>query len=86
MSLTQDEVELLGDLVAARDAETGAEMWSLIDEPDYLVEAHRLVERGWITRRVDGNEIWWRLTDEGLAAVHMAAAAARVNRRPGRPA
>jgi hypothetical protein len=62
---TQSEIELLGDLVAARDAETGGHVWSLIVEEGYLVDAHGLVGRGWIARRIAGGEMFWRLTIGG---------------------
>lgn len=49
-------------------------MWATIDEEGYLVEAHRLAEPGWIERRVDGGELWRRVTDEAYTAVKLAGA------------
>ena len=40
-------------------------------KPEYLPDAHRLHERGWLERRLMHEHIVWRLSDGGYAALEL---------------
>lgn len=67
--LTEDEKVVAYDLWVARlNSKAGA----VRDE--YLPAAHRLWERGWISRRFhDGDDLVWEFTDQGLTALELFA-------------
>jgi hypothetical protein len=66
--LTTDELTVAHDLYLARMAGLAGAI-----EPEYLPEAHRLTEKGWLERRWhDGDMVWW-FTDQGLTALGLGA-------------
>jgi hypothetical protein len=66
-SLTEDELQFTYDLYLARLAGLAG-----VIKPEYLPEAHRLTERGWISRRIQDNELVFEFTDAGLVAYELA--------------
>jgi hypothetical protein len=70
-TITEDEAELLAMGWELRLAEhkRGKEFW-MVTQPWLLPEADRLHGRGWLSRRI-GDDIQWRLTDEGITALRL---------------
>jgi len=40
-------------------------------EPEYLRAAHSLTEQGWVSRRIQDDDVIFELTDEGLTALEL---------------
>ena len=40
-------------------------------KPQFLADAHRLYERGWLDRRLVEDEIVWTLSDRGVTALEL---------------
>jgi hypothetical protein len=64
--LTDDELQVAYDLWAARMGGLAADV-----KPEYYPAAHTLAERGWLERRWHGDDMVWRFTDTGLAALNL---------------
>ena len=64
---TEDELQVVYDLYLARLAGLAG-----VIKPQYLPEAHRLVQRGWISRRIEDDELVFEFTDAGLVAYELA--------------
>lgn len=81
--LTEAEAQMVADAFLLRVSERDdQEFW--FATPDLaLIEAHELVELGYLDRRWNGEDILYRLTDRALSAqeLHqaMAARAASMN-------
>ena len=41
--------------------------------PEYLPEAHRLTEKGWLARRIQDDDVIFEFTDPGLVALNLGA-------------
>jgi hypothetical protein len=66
--LSNGELELLRDLYLIRQWGKAAAV-----KPEYLPEAHRACEKGWISRRIQDDDLIWEFTDAGLTALHLGA-------------
>jgi hypothetical protein len=62
--VTQDELQLVFDFYLAKMGGMAG-----VVEPGYLPAAHRLARRGWLSRRVENDELVFELTNEGLTAL-----------------
>jgi hypothetical protein len=66
--LTEDERQIAYELWVARMGGLDGAV-----EPEYLPAAVALCDRGWLERRWYGDDVVWRFTDEGLAALDLNA-------------
>jgi hypothetical protein len=64
--LTHDERQVACDLYLARLAGLAGAV-----KAEYLPEAHRLMEMGWLSRRIEGDDIIFELTDEGMGTFEL---------------
>jgi hypothetical protein len=71
-SPTPDELDLLCDLYLVRQWGKAAAV-----KPEFLPEAHRMCEKGWISRRVHNDDLVWEFTDTGLTALSLGALSRR---------
>jgi hypothetical protein len=66
--LTEAELTVAYDLWIARlNHKAGAVL------PEFLPAAHRLWERGWVSRRFHNDDLVWEFTDEGAVALGLSA-------------
>jgi hypothetical protein len=66
-SLTEDDKVVAFDLWVARlNSKAGAV------KPEYLPAAHNLAERGWLSRRIENDDLIWEFTDQGLTALELS--------------
>jgi hypothetical protein len=66
--LTKDELQVCLDLWACRlNHKAGAV------KPEYLPAAHNLAERGWLSRRIENDDVILEFTDQGLTALELSA-------------
>jgi hypothetical protein len=66
--LTEDEGQVVTDLWLCRMAGLVGAL-----KPEYYPAAHTLTERGWLSRRIQDEDVIWEFTDQGLAALNMNA-------------
>jgi hypothetical protein len=65
--LTEDERQVAFDLWAARlDSKAGAV------KAEYLCAAHNLAERGWLSRRIENDDLIWEFTNEGWTCLELS--------------
>jgi hypothetical protein len=67
-NLTDDELQVLGDLYLARMAGLAGAV-----KDEFIPEAHDLAERGWLERRWHHDEMVWWMTDQALTALDLSA-------------
>jgi hypothetical protein len=67
-NLTEDELQVLGDLYLARMAGLAG-----ATHAEFLPAAHAMCERGWLERRWHGDDVVWWLTTEALTALDLSA-------------
>jgi hypothetical protein len=76
--LTSSEIAVIGNLLMLRASEHGRELWAAVND-DHALEAERLAQRGYLTRRWDRerDDLVYRATDVAAAAqtLHNAAVA-----------
>jgi hypothetical protein len=66
--LTLDEMQVAYDLFIARQLGLAGAV-----KPEYLPEAHNLCERGWLSRRIEDDDVIFEFTDAGLVALNLGA-------------
>lgn len=66
--MTQDERQVACDLYLARRAGLAGGV-----KPEYLPAAHRLFEKGWLSRRIEDDELVFEFTEQGLTALNLDA-------------
>jgi hypothetical protein len=64
--LTDDVCEIAFDLWAARMAGLAGAL-----KPECYPAAYTLSERGWLSRRIQDDDVIWEFTDQGLAALDL---------------
>lgn len=66
--LTDNEKAVAFDLWVARlNGKAGAV------QPEYLPAAHALTERGWLSRRLENDDVVFEFTDQGLTALELSS-------------
>jgi hypothetical protein len=64
--LTEDECEVAFDLWLCRMNGLAGAL-----KPECYPAAYTLSERGWLSRRIQDDDVIWEFTDEGLAALDL---------------
>jgi hypothetical protein len=64
--LTEDECEIAFGLWLIRMAGLAGVL-----RPEFYPAAHELHERGWLSRRFEGDDVIWEFTDAGVLALNL---------------
>ena len=64
--MKQDELQVAYDLYLARLLGKAGAV-----KPEYLPAAHKLTQQGWVSRRIQDNDLVFEFTDTGLAAIEL---------------
>jgi hypothetical protein len=66
--VTQDELQVAYDFYLARQAGLAGGV-----KPEYLPAAHRLFEKGWLSRRIQDDQVVFEFTEQGVTALNLDA-------------
>ncbi len=66
--ITEDELVVAWDLWRLRLNHKAGGV-----KPEYLPAAHKLHGRGWVSRRIQNDDVIFEFTDQGLAALEMGS-------------
>jgi hypothetical protein len=65
--VTQDELQVVFDFYLARMGGMAGAV-----KPEFLPAAHRLTELGWLSRRIEDNDVVFEFTAQGVTAIELA--------------